>query len=169
MLKKIAAAAALAIVASTAAAADAPAFYIGADVGQTRVDGVDDYGIKDNDTSVGIFAGYQLNQTFAIEANYRRLFDVKVFGASVNADQIGLSAIAGLPLTNEFSLYGRLGYNRINAEVSGNGITAKGDDSGVLYGVGLSYAITPTMSARLEVQRPDSDMTNVSAGVSFKF
>ena len=157
MLKKIAAAAALAIVASTAVAAEAPAFYIGADVGSTKLDGFDD-----RETGYGVFAGYQINQTYAIEANYRMLADVD----GAEADQFGLSAIATLPLSSGFNVYGRLGYNR--AELTGAGSFSR-KESGVLYGVGLGYEFSPTVAARLEVQKPTSDVTNVSAGVSFSF
>lgn len=175
MLKKIAAAAALAIVASTAVAADGPGFYIGADVGSTKVDlnDFDDFDFDDNDTGYGVFAGYQINQSFAIEANYRRLsdFDASFSGANVNlkTEQMGLSAIAGLPLSTNLSLYGRLGYNRIDLKASGPLGVREDDESGVLYGAGLSYAFSPAVSARLEVQRPASDLTNISAGLAFKF
>lgn len=164
MLKKIAAAAALAIVASTAVAADAPAFYVGADIGQTKIDDADD-----NETSYGMFAGYQVNEMFAVEANYRVLADFAFLGADLKTTQTGLSAIASMPLSNNFSVYGRLGYNRIDVEASGPLGTADADESGVLYGVGLGYAFTPTVSARVEVQKPTSDSTNFSAGLSFKF
>jgi OOP family OmpA-OmpF porin len=33
----------------------------------------------------------------------------------------------------------------------------------------VSYAFSPAVSARLEVQKPTSDSTNLSAGVSFQF
>ena len=175
MFKKIVAAAALAIVASTAAAADGPGFYIGADVGSTEVD-IDNFGdfdFDDSDSGYGVFAGYQVNQTFAIEATYRRLSDIDVgfTGGSANlkSEQLGLSAIAGLPLTTNLSLYGRLGYNRIDLKASGPLGTREDDESGVLYGVGLGYAFSPAVSARIEVQRPASDLTNISAGLSFKF
>lgn len=168
MLKKIAAAAALAIVASTAAAQDAPAFYIGADAGQTKID---DFG--DRETSYGVFAGYQINPSFAIEANYRNLaeFDYRVgtVTADLETTQIGLSVIGAMPLSSNFSLYGRLGYNRVDVKATVGTASADEDESGVLYGVGLNYDFSPTVSARVEFQKPTSDSTNVSAGVSFKF
>jgi OOP family OmpA-OmpF porin len=33
----------------------------------------------------------------------------------------------------------------------------------------MSYAITPAVAARVEVQKPASDATNLSAGVAFQF
>lgn len=167
MFKQIAIAAALAVAASTAAA-QSPAFYIGADVGSSKVDD-----IGGQEGSYGIFAGYRINETFSIEANYRRLndFDTADFGPNLNfkTDQLGLSAIAALPLSNNFSLYGRLGYNRLDIKTTSAIASTESDDTGVLYGVGVGYDFSPTVSARLEYQRPASDMSNISAGVSFKF
>ena len=42
-------------------------------------------------------------------------------------------------------------------------------DVGVLYGVGLNYNFTPTISGRAEVQKPSSDSTNYGVGIVFKF
>jgi len=39
----------------------------------------------------------------------------------------------------------------------------------VVYGVGLSYAFTPAISGRLEVQKPHSDITKIAAGVAYNF
>lgn len=168
MFKQFAVAAALAIAASTAVAGNGPAFYVGADVGQTKIDD-----FSGRESSYGIFAGYQVNDTFAIEANYRRLndFTTTYFGPSVDftTDQIGLSAIGSVPLSNNFSLFGRLGYNSLEVKGASAFGADDSDDSGVLYGVGMGYDFSPTVSARIEFQRPASDTTNFSAGVSFKF
>lgn len=176
MLKKIAAAAALAFVASTAAAADVPGFYMGADFGQTKINAIVDDGVEyfgDRETSYGIFAGYQINQSFAIEGNFRRLasFEERFSGIPVDFDfnQIGLSVVGTLPLSNNFSVFGRLGYNRLDIKASAGGFSEDDDESGALYGIGVGYDFTPTVSARLEFQKPSSDSTNVSAGVVFKF
>jgi OOP family OmpA-OmpF porin len=168
MFKKIAIAAALAIVTSSSFAADKPFFYAGADVGSTKIDDV-----SDRQTSYGGFVGYSFNQNIAVEAGYRRLADFDLFygntkfGATI--DQSAVSVIGTLPLSSGFSVFSRLGYNRLNATVSGSGANGVGSDSGVLYGIGAAYAFTPTVSARLELQKPSSDSTNVSAGISFKF
>ncbi|GGE85122.1 RNA methyltransferase [Massilia psychrophila] len=47
--------------------------------------------------------------------------------------------------------------------------SATDSTSGVLYGVGVGYAFTPTISARLEAQKPSSDTSNVAASLSLKF
>lgn len=169
MFKKIAFAAALAIVTSSSFAADKPFFYAGADVGSTKIDG-----LSDRQTSFGGFVGYSFNQNIAVEAGYRRLADFDLFvgnntSVGVTLDQTAVSAIGTLPLGSGFNVFGRLGYNRVNATGSTSGFQAADSTSGVLYGIGAGYAFSPTVSARLELQKPSSDSTNVSVGVSFKF
>lgn len=173
MFKKIAAATALVIASSATFAAQPNTFYGGLDVGRTKVDD-----FSKRDTSVGAFVGYNFHQNFAVEGGYRRLADQDINLASTGtsyvvgkakADQAHLSVIGSLPVGESFSVYGRLGINRIEAKISSSVYSAKDHETKALYGVGMSYAFSPAVSARLEVQKPTSDATNVSAGVSFQF
>jgi OOP family OmpA-OmpF porin len=155
MFKKIVIASALALIASASFAQTAPAVYAGVDVGSTKLS---DDGYSDRDTSIGGFVGYTFNQNFAVEGGYRSLFDKD--GIEVN--QTAISGLAIAPLSNGFSVYGRLGYNHLSVKDA----DSKGK---ALYGAGVSYAFTPTASARVEIQKPHSDLTNISVGVAFKF
>jgi len=163
MFKKIAAAAALAFVASSAFAAPT-AFYGGLDVGSTKIDGMDD-----SKTSVGGFVGYGFHPNFAVELGYRQLGKWDVSGAELKAKQTHLSLIGSYPLNGQLDIYGRLGYNQLRAEASYGNYTYGEDTSGGLYGIGLNYSFAPNMSARFEVQKPSSDSTNVGVGIVFKF
>ena len=162
MFKKIVIASALALIASASFAQTAPSVYAGVDVGTSKGDG-DNYG--DRETSAGGFVGYNFNENFAIEAGYRSLYDKD--GAKVR--QAAFSGLAIMPLSNGFNVYGRLGYNRLSGEVEVGNVTYKDHESKVLYGAGVGYAFTPTISGRVELQKPNSDFTNLSVGVSFKF
>lgn len=168
MFKKIALAATLAILASSSFAAENPSFYAGADLGSTKLDGV-----SDRQTSFGGFVGYKFNENLAIEGGYRRLadFDVTFNSTKVGMtlDQAAVSAIGILPLSNGFNVFARLGYNRIDAKGSTSNSSATDSTSGGLYGIGVGYSFAPNISVRLEVQKPSSDSSNVSAGVSYKF
>ncbi|HEY0063238.1 MAG TPA: porin family protein [Telluria sp.] len=173
MFKKIAIAAGIALLSSSAMAADAYV-YAGVDVGSTTLD----RGIVRNEDGTpalakdisrmgaGAFVGYQFNQFIAIEGNARLLTDSEINGSDVKADQLGLAAVGTIPLGQSgWSLLGRLGYNRV---------TIRGNDSKItenkpLIGFGAGYAFTPTVLGRLEVQRLRSDVTNVSAGVAVRF
>lgn len=173
MFKKIAAAAALLIASSAAFAAQPNTFYAGADVGKTKVDD-----FSKRDTSVGAFVGYNFHQNFAVEGGYRRLADYDIgvltgttgiIDGSVKVDQAHLSLIGSLPVGESFSVYGRLGINHLEGKVRAAGFKDSDSSTKALYGVGVSYAFSPAVSARLEVQKPASDATNLSAGVAFQF
>lgn len=168
MFKKIAAAAALVIASSSAFAAAPGSFYVGADVGKTKIDDA-----SGRATSAGIFAGYTFVQNVAVEASYRRLgeYTVSAFGVNgdLDVDQAAVSVVGTLPLNGGFSLLGRLGYNHLEAKANVRGSTATESTSGAVVGLGVGYAFSPAMSARLELQKPASDTTNLSVGVAFQF
>lgn len=164
MFKKIIAAAALATLASSAFAAQPNTFYGGLDAGSTKIDG-----FGDNKTSYGAFLGYNFHENFAAEIGARRLGSFSTNGVDVDADQYQASIVGTLPLQNNFNVFGRLGYNKLKASASYQDFTADADDSGVLYGVGVGYNFTPTISGRIEFQKPSSDSHNVSAAVAFAF
>jgi len=80
-----------------------------------------------------------------------------------------VSLIGSVPLSGGFSMFGRIGYNRIDGEEKFNGVKTKEHSNNALYGIGLGYAFTPVINGRLEVQKPDSDVTKIAAGVAFSF
>jgi OOP family OmpA-OmpF porin len=164
MFKKFAAAAALAFVASSAFAAAPTGIYAGLDVGSTKIDN-----FSDSKASVGGFVGYGFHPNFAVELGYRQLGSWDVQGVDVKAKQTHLSLIGSYPLNGQLDIYGRLGYNKLRAEASYAGYSYGDDTTGGLYGIGLNYSFAPNISARLEVQKPSSDSTNVGVGVVFKF
>lgn len=164
MFKKIAIAAALAAASSVAFAAAPTPFYAGVDASSTKVSGFDDKG------GYGAFVGYNINQNVAVEAGYHRLVDSSFgTGADYTLDQMDVSLIGSVPLSGGFSMFGRIGYNRIDGEEKFNGVKTKEHSNNALYGIGLGYAFTPVINGRLEVQKPDSDVTKIAAGVAFSF
>ena len=164
MFKKFIAAAALATLASSAFAATPNTFYAGVDGGSTKID---DFG--DDKGSYGAFLGYNFHENFAAEIGARRLGSWDIGPVGVDANQYSASIIGTLPLQNNFNVFGRLGYNKVEAKAEYQGFSADADDSGVLYGVGVGYQFTPTISGRVEFQKPSSDSRNISAGIAFAF
>jgi OOP family OmpA-OmpF porin len=160
MFKKIALAATLAIAATSSFAQVRPSVYAGVDVGSTKIDG-----ISDRQSSFGGFVGYQFNQSFAVEAGYRRLADFD----NITINQTHASVIGILPLQSNFNIYGRLGYNNLDVKNSFPNTSLTDTTSGVLYGVGFGYNFTPNITARLEAQKPSSDTSNISGTLSLKF
>jgi OOP family OmpA-OmpF porin len=164
MLKKFAAASALAVVTSSSLAAALTTFYAGLDLGSTKIANLDS-----NKTSFGGFVGYRLNQNFAVELGYRRLGKWEISNVDLTVKQIHLAVVESFPLNDQLDVYGRLGYNQLRTEASYGKVTAGENTHGGLYGIGLNYRFAPNISARLEVQKPASDTTNYGVGVVWNF
>ncbi|KQZ39800.1 outer membrane beta-barrel protein [Duganella sp. Root1480D1] len=158
MIKQITAATLMAV-ASFAASAAEPSFYVGGDVGTSKPKDVK------SETSYGVFGGYKFNDNFAIEAGLRRLGNWKEDGIDDKVNQFSLSAIGSLPVADQLSVYGRLGYNRVEEKFEGE----KESRNKALFGLGVSYQITKEISARVEWQRPVSHSRNISVGVAYHF
>src|SRR5262245_53584644 len=122
-------AAGLSMTATTATADELNGLYAGIGIGSTAVK--DSGGLDDSDMSFKIFAGYSFNQYFAIELAYLDggsarqsvsfLFpEGRPSSASlktkVDTELLNLSVIGNLPLTESFSLFGKLGYARIETD-----------------------------------------------------
>jgi OOP family OmpA-OmpF porin len=169
MFKKFAIAAALAVVASSACAAGAKGFYGGLDVGSTKIDNVDD-----SSASFGGVVGYGFNRYVALEYGYRRLGRWDIHGGTFDggtftSTQMLFTVVGSYPLSQELDVYGRVGFNDMANESSARGQSSTNDISGGVYGAGLRYHFTPTISGRVEVQKPTVDSTNVNVGIVFKF
>ena len=132
MIKQITAATLLAV-ASFAASAAEPSFYVGGDVGSSKHEDLD--GRK---ASYGIFAGYQFDENFAIEAGYRNLGKWDILGVDLKTNQLALSVIGSVPVADQVAVYGRVGYNRVEAKALGE----KEHENKALFGVGVSYQFT---------------------------
>jgi len=168
MFKKIAVAAALVAASSVSFAAAPTPFYAGVDVSSTKVDGY-----NDDKAGYGAFIGYKLNDNVAVEGGFHRLADTHInydgYRAGATVDQLDVSLIGSVPLSNGFSLFGRIGYNRVDMEAKFDGIKLKDHSNNALYGMGLGYAFTPVVTGRLEVQKPDTGITKLVAGVAYAF
>lgn len=172
MIKKILAAAACTMLALPAfaqqTATATTGFYGGIDVGSTHQSpGVDD-------TSAGLYGGYQFNRYFGAELGFRRLGDTSVtpvgggtlFHRGISMYQKSLSLVARYPVADKLDVYGRAGYNHIDYRSDG-GKTPSTDAA--LVGVGASYALTPRVDLRIEAQRVKSHANNISVGASYHF
>jgi OOP family OmpA-OmpF porin len=172
MIRKIIAAAALAACAASSYAAEPGSVYAGVDVGTTR--------LEHNDTrsSYGAFLGYQVLPNIAIEGAYRDLGRTDLYGVRDRSEQYSLSLVGSYPVSEALSLYGRLGVSRLSHAGGYDIYNGFGDHFKVDYkvnkarllpGIGASYKLTQNVSARVELQHPDNNVTNLSAGVSYSF
>lgn len=136
--------------------------YIGASAG------VPDFG----DVGLKIFGGQQLHKYFGWEASIVRFVrEVESSpGGDVSTDfwGIGGAAVGILPVSNEFSAFGKLGAMAGRKRIRGPGGDRNDNDLNLLVGIGARYAITPQVAIRAEYE--DFNQGNlISVGVSYKF
>jgi OmpA-OmpF porin, OOP family len=180
--------AALAGLAATPAAAQDPSgWYIGGNVGRSGAtideeritsglagQGLATSGIsnRDHDTAYKLFGGYQINRNFAVEAGY---FDLGSFGYTASTVPLGtlsgdvrmkgvnLDLVGTLPITERFSVLGRIGVTsaRSSGHFSATGAAAipyasantRERATNPKVGIGLAYAFTESLSMRAEAER----------------
>jgi OOP family OmpA-OmpF porin len=151
-------AAALAV--SAGAYAQQPAttgFYIGAEVGNTDLDGADD------DIGFKLLGGYQFHRNIAAELGYGMLYDKG--GAEVTA--IELVAVGMFPIANQLSIIGKLGFANVDVEVAG----ASDDKTELTWGLGVQYDLSRNLGLRALWQRYETDnsVDFLALGVTWKF
>ncbi|OHC79477.1 MAG: flagellar motor protein MotB [Rhodoferax sp. RIFCSPLOWO2_12_FULL_60_11] len=200
---------ALAILAGPFALADDSGWYAGANVGRSSAtiddaritsgllgSGLTTTAITDDNRSNGykIFGGYQFNQNFAVEGGY---FDLGNFGfnattvpagtlsGNIKLKGLNLDLVGALPISEKFSVLGRIGVNYADATDSFAGTGAVNvlnpnpskRDTNLKVGVGLQYAFTDALAMRAEIERyrindavgNKGDIDLVSLGLIYRF
>lgn len=201
--------AALVVIVSPFAMADDSGWYVGASVGQSRAN-IDDARISsgllgggfsktsitddDRDTGYKILGGYQFNRNFSLEGGY---FDLGEFGFTATTVPVGtlngniklkglsLDAVGTFPITEKFSVMGRVGLNYAQARDSFTGTGAVNvlnpnpskRETNYKYGLGLQYALTDALGMRLEAERyriddavgNKGDIDLISVGLIYMF
>jgi OOP family OmpA-OmpF porin len=194
---------------AVAVADDQPNWYGGLGLGWTkaRIDdgritrgfagsGLTVDSISDDENGFGykVFAGRQFNQYFGVEGGY---FNLGKFGYTANTTPAGseqgsiklqglnLDAVGTLPVTDKFSVLGRVGVTYLQSRDSFTGAGAvtvsdsnpKKNDVNYKFGVGVQYAFTDALAMRGEVERyrvndavgNRGDVDMLSVGLIYRF
>ncbi|WP_036986315.1 outer membrane beta-barrel protein [Pseudogulbenkiania sp. MAI-1] len=155
--------------------------------------------VDDTDTGWKLFAGYQFNNYFALEGGYISFgrFDASTTVTAVNGSPITptsvnatvkarngflLDAVGILPITDNFSVFGKLGAytskTELSASVDGASASDSDWDSDLTYGFGVNYAINKDLRIRGEWERfekvgssdsVESDIDLLSIGLTYQF
>lgn len=173
--------------------AQADGFYVGGEVQQTKSynkDFCEDSSSCDIEpTGYRLNAGYGFNDFLAIELGYMNSgdFESKVSdvnyqqNVNVNSEAIDLSILGRIPVSDSFSLFGRIGAARVmnDSEISGSGFNAAFDNSvnTYVYGVGaqLSWFVVGydvISDNKLKVNGftlSEKDLKRIYAGVKIGF
>ena len=185
IIKKLAAAAALTVLAT--AGAQAAGLYVGAGLGLSNWGIVDTPGASTDkkDTGVKFVLGTQISPNFAVEGGYVSLGKAKLSATGVNGSIKGsglfIDLVGIVPISGDVSVFGKIGAFRGKASAS---VTAAGftdTDRGRYstngkFGFGVSYALSPSVDVRGEWERyrlslggEKGDVSLLSVGVNYKF
>ncbi|RYG09664.1 MAG: hypothetical protein EON92_14230, partial [Burkholderiales bacterium] len=128
--------------------------YIGLNAGRSDFNlgsGTGLFSSDDNDDAYNIYAGSYFSQYFGAEIGFTDFGKVGRLGGTTKAEGINLSLVGRLPLSQAFSLTGKVGttYGRTNVRTSTLSGVAGGKETGwgLSYGIGAEYAFTPAWSA----------------------
>ena len=127
---------------------------------------------REHDTGYKVFGGYQFNRNLGIEGGY---FDLGQFGytarttaagrlsGDMSARGLNLDVVGTLPLTERFSVLGRVGVTSMRTEGSFSATgaarvpyasaTSSQTSANAKWGAGVAYAFTEALSMRLEAER----------------
>lgn len=149
--------------------------YLGGDLGQSKFkdacSGI--AGCDDKDTQWGLFGGYRFHPNFAAEIGYHDLGSVSTPGGNINGKAWEIDAVGLLPLTEQFSAYGKLGGYR--GKYQGRGLDNKSTDW--TWGAGVQWDFTRNVGLRGEYQQyrnfgsnggPNVDVLRVGALYRFQ-
>lgn len=153
-------------------AAQAQNLYAGVAYSQMKVD--TDVGAV-TPTIIVFSLGYSVNENFAVEGRLGASASsgsVTVIGVPVSFKIDSYSALylkGILPVSDQFGVYGLLGYNNSNVTASASGTSASDSKSGSTYGVGAEFSVAKNIGLTGEWTRNYSDATSMSFGVKYKF
>ena len=120
-------------------------------------------------TSMSLFVGMDLNETFAIEGFYANHGKSGFTGSTdtIKATTMGIAAKAGNDLTDDFRAFVKVGYHSWKSESD-----TKDDGTDVLYGIGLEYKLSETTAIVTGYDRftyDNSNVTDMSIGIKYRF
>lgn len=137
------------------------------------------------DTAWKLGGGLQLSDNWGVELQYTDLGSIKgdvptvmgIFQAELETSGWGGNVVGTLPF-ERFQLFGKLGYHRMETDVTVRGFGLVGNDSNeewvVSYGMGAGYALTSSLDILAEYEMysdiaDEYDVDMLSAGLRFSF
>lgn len=133
------------------------------------------------DTGFKVYAGGKINPVLGLEIGYTDFGRIRVLGGETEAWAVPITLTAGIPLGQRFNIFGKVGglYARTDVSVDLNdSFSARGNRNGwgVTYGAGATFAVTPTVMIRADLDRHRLDFVGgrrdvdmLSAGVQIGF
>ncbi len=181
-IQKYAATAALLSLLVGPMSAQADGFYVGASIGAASLnEDFDGLSVDDNTTSFRLVGGWRFSDYFALEGGYHDFGDFEqdidingvVSSVSLSADGFTLGATGSVPVSEQFSLFGRAGWFFWDGDAEINNVSqATPKDTNLYLGVGISYAVSDRFRVigdwtRYELESANSNV--ISIGIQYGF
>jgi len=154
-------------------------FSAGASVGRVNIETNNSSVIFDeDDTGWKVFGAYMLNKYFGIEGGYVDFGtpDSNILGPNlvIDADGLDLFGVGAFPLSESFSVFGKIGLLSWDAEIKLDGVTVDVDDgTDVVFGIGGDLSVSDRFAIRGEIEWFDIDDSGAvwmfSLGGMFRF
>lgn len=186
MLKKLAAAVVFMAPTMALAVQPGPYFSLGAAFGSVDLSAAQSPATTATDDEVQrvvIGAGYNLNDSLAVEAlyltNVENTIENGPLKATLDHDGLQFSVLAHIPLTSQFSVFGKASANLLQVEYAQPGLTV--DDTGLHLGVGagLAFQVSDQLGLRAAFERlmitdvggsgGDFDVDQVAVSLNYSF
>ena len=135
------------------APAMAEGFYAALDVGQTNAKDTcnGSSGCSDTATAIRAAGGYQFTQMWGAEVSYATYGKANLGGSHGDWKTSGVQAscIGTFPVSESFSVLGKVGIARIEHQVNG----ASSTKTNLAYGIGAQYDFTKGIAFRAQYER----------------
>jgi OOP family OmpA-OmpF porin len=113
-------------------------------------------GCENKDSSWKGFIGFNINETFSAEATYTSIGDLHKSGTASDISAFSVSALANLPINDQFAVFGKAGLSRWKSENT----DSEKSGSDMTYGVGAKINLNETMKLRAEWEHLPSISTS---------
>ena len=191
----------LATASMTAIASDASQGYIGISYSKVDIDtGISNTTgtavLKEDDNSIKLFAGLNIDDNFAVEGHYIDFGEASLSGNNgdtfvekgttyqflttatikVEAESYGVSGLYKFNIDNDITPFLKLGLHRweATATVNAGSVTGSGSVDGTdpFYGLGVSASVSDNIDVRAEFERFEADSEDFdykSIGMAYNF
>lgn len=121
-----------------------------------------------DDTAFKFIGGYQINDLVAIEGHYASL-DTNDRGFNAETTSLGVSGVFTPIRTHKIVPFGKIGFGKVDGEVTSPFERFEGDETGITFGVGAMMPLAKNFNVRAEYEKFNSDVDMFSIGASYAF